>query len=56
MKRPAKKKGTRKTHSHAEDRPLEFERGWQDLESRHDRIKFDWMSLAAQLGVSDKNH
>lgn len=57
MKRTAtKKKTTRRSRSHVEERPLEFERGWQELETRHDRIKFDWMSLAAQLNVSGKNH
>lgn len=33
------------------DRPLELDRGWQELEAQHDRIKTDWMSLAAQLGI-----
>lgn len=32
--------------------PLEFDRGWQELEAQHDRLKSDWMSLAVQLGVS----
>ncbi|MBI5210681.1 MAG: hypothetical protein HY927_11980 [Elusimicrobia bacterium] len=34
------------------DRPLEFERGWSELEARHDQMRSDMMSLAAQLGVS----
>ncbi len=38
-------------------KPLEFDRGWNELEAQHDRLKTDWMSLAVQLGVgggSDK--
>jgi hypothetical protein len=31
---------------------MEFARGWQDLEQQHDRLKMDWGSLAAQLGIS----
>jgi len=31
---------------------MEFARGWQELEQQHDRIKMDWGSLAAQLGIS----
>lgn len=30
---------------------LEFERGWNELEAQHDRLKTDWMSLAVQLGI-----
>jgi hypothetical protein len=37
------------------DHPLEFDRGWQELEAQHDRIKCDWMSLAAQMGIGSKN-
>lgn len=35
---------------------LEFDRGWNELEAQHDRLKTDWMSLAVQLGIggSDK--
>ena len=32
-------------------RPLEFDRGWNELEAQHDRLKSDWMSLAVQLGI-----
>lgn len=35
-----------------DDKPLEFDRGWQELENQHDRLKSDWTSLAAQLGIS----
>ena len=35
------------------DKPLELDRGWQELESQHERIKSDWTSLAAQLGIGD---
>ena len=40
-------------------KPLEFDRGWNELEAQHDRLKTDWMSLAVQLGVgggSDKSY
>lgn len=35
---------------------VEFDRGWNELEAQHDRLKTDWMSLAVQLGIggSDK--
>lgn len=32
-------------------RPVEFDRGWNELEAQHDRLKTDWMSLAVQLGI-----
>ena len=37
---------------------LEFDRGWNELEAQHDRLKTDWMSLAVQLGIggSDKTY
>ena len=38
-----------------EDTPLEFDRGWQELEAQYDRQKMDFSSLAAQLGVSSKD-
>ena len=34
--------------------PLEFDRGWQELEAMHERIKSDWSSLAAQMGIGSK--
>lgn len=33
------------------ERPVEFDRGWHELEAQHDRIKMDWSSLAAQLNI-----
>ena len=33
-----------------DDQPLELDRGWQELEQQHDRLKSDWTSLAAQFG------
>lgn len=33
---------------------MEFDRGWHELEAQHDRLKTDWSSLAAQLGISSK--
>ena len=38
-----------------EDTPLEFDRGWQELEAQYDRQKMDFTSLAAQLGVDSKS-
>ncbi|MBI4371328.1 MAG: hypothetical protein HY552_03410 [Elusimicrobia bacterium] len=34
----------------------ELERGWQELEAQHDRLKSDWASLAAQLGIGGKSY
>ena len=34
--------------------PVEFDRGWQELEAMHERIKSDWSSLAAQMGIASK--
>ncbi|MDE2489525.1 MAG: hypothetical protein KGM24_01670 [Elusimicrobia bacterium] len=34
-----------------DDKPLEFDRGWHELEAQADRLKSDWSSLAAQLGI-----
>lgn len=48
-----KKDSTKRTRKRREAQPLEFERGWQELEAQHDRLKTDWMSLAAQLGISN---
>jgi hypothetical protein len=38
-----------------DDTPLEFDRGWQELEAQYDRQKMDFSSLAAQLGVDTKD-
>lgn len=35
------------------ERPVELERGWQELEVQADRLKYDWMSLSVQLGISE---
>ncbi len=37
-----------------DDNPMEFDRGWQELEQQHDRLKTDWAGLAAMLGVNSK--
>ncbi len=51
-----KKLSTKKARRNArQDHPLELDRGWQELELQHDRLKFDWMSLAAQLGVGSRS-
>ena len=59
MKKPiAKKKKTAKrpkAGKTGEDMPLEFDRGWQELEAQYDRQKMDFGSLAAQLGVDSRN-
>lgn len=47
MKRSTPKKG-RKGKS---ERPIELNRDWQEIEDQHDRMKIDWGSLAAQLGI-----
>lgn len=49
MKAPKKEKTTRK---HRGERPMEFAKEWQELEAQHDGLKYDWGSLAAQLGIS----
>lgn len=49
LAKPARHKGSgRKAKG---EKPLEFDRGWHELEAQHDRLKMDWMSLAVQLGV-----
>ena len=35
------------------ERPVELERGWQELEVQADRLKYDWMSLSVQLGIGN---
>ena len=53
-KKTERPKGARKSKVSADDVPLEFDRGWQELEAQHARIKSDWMSLAAQIGLGEK--
>ncbi len=50
---PRGKHGARRNAT--DNRPIEFDRGWTELESQHDRIKMDWSSLAAQLGISNSD-
>jgi len=50
LKRPKAARGGKK----GEDTPLEFDRGWQELEAQYDRQKMDFSSLAAQLGVDSR--
>jgi hypothetical protein len=38
-----------------DDKPLELDRGWHELEQQADRLKSDWMSLAAQIGGQGKS-
>ena len=55
----AKKKTVKRTKAGGgkagEETPLEFDRGWQELEAQYDRQKMDFSSLAAQLGVDSKD-
>ncbi|MBI5623869.1 MAG: hypothetical protein HY924_08830 [Elusimicrobia bacterium] len=54
MRKGTSKRSERRMSQPGNDRPLEFERGWHELEARHDRIRSDMMSLAAQLGISTR--
>jgi hypothetical protein len=47
----SRKSASRRTKA---DKPLEFDRGWHELEAQADRLKYDWGSLAAQLGIGDR--
>lgn len=38
-----------------DEKPLELDRGWQELEAQADRLKYDWGSLAAQLGIGGQH-
>lgn len=49
LARSARHKGSARRAK--DEKPLEFDRGWHELEAQHDRLKSDWMSLAVQLGV-----
>lgn len=48
-------KGASRKGKGGDDIPLEFDRGWQELEAQHDRVKMDFTSLAAQLGIGTKS-
>ena len=52
--KPATKRAMKSSRRKSEV-PMEFARGWQELEQQHDRLKMDWGSLAAQLGISDSS-
>lgn len=53
MKKATTKKPTAKAPKKQRgDRPLELDKSWHELEAQHDKIKMDWGSLAAQLGIS----
>ncbi len=54
-KKTAKRAKAGRNGGSAEDKPLEFDRGWQELEAQYDRQKMDFSSLAAQLGVDSKD-
>jgi hypothetical protein len=59
MKKPTTKKIAHRAKGAAQrgkggQVPLEFDRSWQDLEAMHDRIKSDWSSLAAQMGIGSR--
>ena len=53
MKKAARSKATgRKAR---DSKPLEFDRGWNELEAQADRLKSDWMSLSVQLGIGGQD-
>jgi hypothetical protein len=54
MKNTNKKKAAKRPKA-GDDTPLEFDRGWKELEAQYDRQKMDFSSLAAQLGVDTKD-
>ena len=54
-KKTAKRLKAGRNGKTGEDTPLEFDRGWQELEAQYDRQKMDFSSLAAQLGVDSKD-
>jgi len=54
-KKAVKRLKTGRNGKTGEDTPLEFDRGWQELEAQYDRQKMDFSSLAAQLGVDTKD-
>lgn len=47
-------KKTKTARKKRDDRPMEFDRGWHELEARHDRLKPDWASLAALIGGAER--
>lgn len=54
MKKISAKTGVRSRGSGRKskyEKPLELDRGWNELEAQADRLKSDWMSLAVQLGI-----
>ena len=60
MKKTRKKKTAKRLKAGGaaktgEDLPLEFDRGWHELEAQYDRQKMDFSSLAAQLGINSKD-
>ena len=55
-KAPAKSRGNSHKAKHSSDnRPIEFERAWQDLEDQNARLQVDWTSLAAQIVDAPRN-
>lgn len=53
MKKTAAKPARAKANGRKsrDEKPVELDRGWHELEQQHDRLKSDWMSLAAQLNI-----
>lgn len=55
MKRTTTKKTDPRGKSRKDkENPSEFNRDWQELEVQHDRLKSDWGSLAALMGIGSK--
>ena len=53
MKKSPKKSSPKTARRKREERPMEFNREWTELQAHYDRGNFDWMGLAAQIGMSD---
>ncbi|MFA6003955.1 MAG: hypothetical protein WC881_07795 [Elusimicrobiota bacterium] len=58
-KSTAKKKAVKRPRtagpSKSEESPMEFDKGWQELDAQYERQKMDFNSLAAQLGINSKD-
>lgn len=56
MKKPPSKSSRHRISGRKgkDNQPLELDRGWQELEQQHDRLKSDWTSLAAQFGAGGR--
>lgn len=46
-----KKMAAKKPRHAKSDKPLEFERDWQDLQFQYDKMNVDWTQLATQVDI-----